>query len=128
MKIDLSDLNEIYLSANAGNLPNGVYPARLLKAEVHYSKAGNRQIVWDLAVRVPSSGRTVKTKKFSPLLPDNMYWVKLDLKKMGFVLRHVDELHDALEGMVGAMIEIEIDADDDHHSVLFIRMISGPGL
>jgi hypothetical protein len=128
MKIDLTDLNEIYLSANAGNLPNGVYPARLIKADVHYSKAGNRQIVWDLEVRIPATGQTVMTKKFSPLLPENMYWVKLDLKKVGVVLRHVGELHAALDGMVGAMIEIEVDADDDHHSVHFIRMISGPGL
>lgn len=45
MKIDLSDLNDIYMSIQARKVPNVVYPARLLKAEVQYSKLGEPDVI-----------------------------------------------------------------------------------
>ena len=128
MSIDLRDLNDIYLSAQAGNLPNGVYPAKLMKAEVQYSKAGNRQIVWDLEARIPATGSTALTKKFSPLNKEQMRWVKSDLKKLGVTLSDINALHDALEGLTGSMIEIQVESDTDYHNVDFIRLISRQGL
>ena len=66
MKIDLSDLNDIYMSIQARKVPNVVYPARLLKAEVQYSKLGEPDVIggmtpihvippicWDLRLALP---------------------------------------------------------------------------
>jgi hypothetical protein len=126
MSIDLSDLNDAYVVANGGRLPNGVYPAQLIKAEVQYSKAGNRQVVWDLNVKIPSTGRTVSTKKFSPLNLEQMYWLRSDLNKMGTTLGHINELHEALRRLSGVMIEIEVQTGTDYYNVDFGRLISRP--
>ncbi len=45
--IDLSDLNEAYhasQSISVATLPSGIFNARLVDAEISYSKDNNRQI------------------------------------------------------------------------------------
>ena len=127
MKIDLSDLNESYHASEsgyAGALPTGLYKARLINAEVTSSKNQNPQVKWILEAET-SNGELGTTMKFSPLLPQSMRFLRVDLETLGFVLGHINDLHVILPGLVGTMIEIEVqdNISTGLHRVDFIRKI-----
>lgn len=124
MKIDLSDLNEAYREVRGGKLPDGVYQAKLLKAEVCPSKAGRRQIVWEMQVQDQPPGRAILVRKYSQLHPGCMYWLDSDLKKLGITLDHINDLHQALRDLVGAAIEIDLETTGEYYTANFIRVLS----
>jgi uncharacterized protein (DUF3820 family) len=130
MKIDLSDLDESYQSSEsgyAGALPSGIYKARLISAEVSYSKNNNRQVKWFFEGEMPS-GELGHTMKFSPLLDKGFGYLKDDLRILGIVLGHLNEIHDILRDLVGSaiLIEVQDDISTGYHKVDFIKKLSGP--
>jgi hypothetical protein len=130
MKIDLSDLNESYHSATvgfAGALPNGIYKARLIDAEVGLSKNDNRQIKWLFEAETPS-GKLGTTMKFSPLMEKVVGYLKSDLELLGIYLNDLNKIHDVLPLLAGAVIVIEVEDDlsTGSHKVDFLKKVSGP--
>ena len=130
MKIDLSDLDESYQSSElgyAGALPSGIYKARLISAEVSYSKNNNRQVKWFFEGEM-ASGELGHTMKFSPLLDKGFAYLKDDLRMLGITLGHLNEIHDILRYLVGSMILIEVqdDISTGFHKVDFIKKLSDP--
>ena len=130
MKIDLSDLDESYQSSElgyAGALPGGIYKARLISAEVSYSKNNNRQVKWFFEGEMPS-GELGHTMKFSPLLDKGFAYLKDDLRMLGLTLGHLNEIHAILRDLVGSVILIEVqdDISTGYHKVDFLKQISGP--
>lgn len=123
MKIDLSDLNTAFKSVQGGRLSDGVYAAKLLKAEVCRSKADRRQIVWDLEVRDQSENRSAMVKKFSQLDSDSMFWVASDLATLGVTLGHINDLHETLRDLAGTTIEIGLESSGNYFVVSFIRVL-----
>jgi len=121
MSVDLSDLNDAYRAIQGGRLSDGVYPAKLVKAEVCRSKAGRRQIVWDLEVQDRTAKRVVPVKKYTQLHPGFMYWLDADLKKLGIALDHINDLHEVLRELAGSVIEIDLETSGDYYVVSFIR-------
>ncbi len=127
MRIDLSDLNASYHSAVVGYpgaLPNGIYRAELISAEITLSKNRNRQVQWVLRAEM-SSGELGTTMKFSPLIPQGLSFLQLDLLKLGVKLDDLNELHDVLPCLVGTRIMIEVQDDfySGFHKVDFLRRI-----
>lgn len=129
-EIDLSDLNESYQSSEsgyAGALPSGIYKARLISAEVSYSKNNNRQVKWFFEGEMPS-GELGHTMKFSPMLDKGFAYLKEDLRTLGIILGHLNEVHGVLRDLVGSVILIEVQEDlsTGYHKVDFLKRISGP--
>lgn len=130
MTIDLSDLNESYNSSEsifAGALPNGIYAARLINAEISYSKNDNRQIQWILEAEM-GCGKIGTTMKFSPLVERSIKYLKNDLETLGIFVNHLNDLHEILPNQIGCTIEIAIfdDISIGSHRVDFLKKISGP--
>jgi hypothetical protein len=110
MKTDLSDLNDAYNSSEsvyAGALPNGIYKARLIDAEVGLSKNDNRQIKWLFEAETPS-GKLGTTMKFSPLMEKVVGYLKSDLELLGIYLNDLNKIYDVLPLLAGAVIVIEV--------------------
>lgn len=124
--IDLSFLDEAYHESEgyAGSLPSGTYIARLVTAEITESKNLNPQIKWILEAEI-SPGNIGTTMKFSPLLPQSIFFLKKDLKILGIVLGPVNQLHNILPSLKGTIIEIEVEDDPENglHTVNFLRKI-----
>ncbi len=130
MPIDLSDLDESYQSSEsgyAGALPSGIYKARLISAEVSYSKNNNRQVKWFFEGEMPS-GELGHTMKFSPLLDKGFAYLKDDLRMLGITLGHLNEIHDILRDLIGSVILIEVqdDISTGFHKVDFLKQLSAP--
>jgi len=130
MKTDLSDLNDSYNSSEsvyAGALPNGIYKARLLYAEVGLSKNNNRQIKWLFEAETPS-GKLGTTMKFSPLMEKGVGYLKSDLELLGIYLNDLNKIYDILPLLAGAVIVIEVEDDlsSGFHKVDFLKKVSGP--
>jgi hypothetical protein len=130
MEINLSDLNESYRSSEsrfAGALPNGIYDARLVSAEISLSKNDNRQIQWIFEAEM-SSGKLGTTMKFSPLLERSIPYLRNDLEKLHIFIDDLNELHQIIPELIGSVIEIEVFDDNSigSHRVDFLKKVSGP--
>ena len=130
MKIDLSDLDESYRSAESGNmrsLPSGIHKAKLVDAQVIYSKNQNLQVKWDLKGVLPS-GKPGTAIIFSPLVDKGFGYLKDDLRTLGITLSHLNEIYDVLPHLVGTMILIEVqdDISTGYHKVDFLKKLSAP--
>jgi len=129
-EIDLSDLNETYRSSEstfAGALPNGIYDARLVSAEISLSKNNNRQIKWIFEGETPS-GKLGTTMKFSPLIERSIPYLRNDLEKLHIFVNDLNDLREILPELIGSVIEIEVFDDNSigSHRVDFLKKVSGP--
>jgi hypothetical protein len=123
---DLSDLNDAYLFARDGKLKSGKYTGTIIKARVQKSRAGNRQVVWDVRVEIPLTGFATVIKKFNPLTEKGMYWLHRDLTILGIVLPDLNHLPEALHSLTGTTVEVSYKAEGSYPSVSFNRVISVP--
>jgi hypothetical protein len=126
MDMDLTDLDDAYKTVAGGRLPDGVYPAKLIKAEVSLSKAGDRQVVWDLEVHDLATGRTIKVRKYSPLQPNSLFWLHADLTRLNVTLGSLNDLYQALQALEGATVQIDLkyDTKDGWYKPNFMRLVS----
>ncbi|MCX6779014.1 MAG: hypothetical protein NTU97_02175 [Candidatus Magasanikbacteria bacterium] len=114
--INLSDLNQAYRlseSKYARTLGSGTYYACILSAEISYSNDNNRQIEWHLETT------------FSPLTKKSMPYLQKELEILGIFINDLNELHEILPGLIGSIIEIEVDDDpiENYYRVDFLRKI-----
>ena len=128
MKINLEDLNEAYLSSQSAcvrTLPNGIFNALLIDAEISYSKNNIRQITWVFESEM-SSKRLGTATKVTQLSEMSMPYLKSDLETLGISVYDLNDLHEILPNLIGSIIEIEIHDDpvEDNYRVDFLRKIS----
>ncbi len=126
MDIDLSDLNGAYLSARGERFSDGIYPARLITAQVCRSKAGRRQVTWELEVMDNMTGRSILVKKYIQLTVGSVFWLHAELRKLGVTMENINDLHETLRGLAGSIIEIDLQSTGDWYTVEFIRLLSKP--
>jgi len=128
MKINLEDLNEAYLSSQSAcvrTLPNGIFNALLIDAEISYSKNNIRQITWVFESEM-SSKRLGTATKVTQLSEMSMPYLKSDLETLGISVYDLNDLHEILPNLIGSIIEIEIHDDpvEDYYRVDFIKKVS----
>jgi hypothetical protein len=128
MRINLSDLNESYhlsQSASVTTLPSGIFKGHLVDAEISYSKDNNRQIKWVFKAEMACKmfGTATKVSQLSEM---SMPYLKADLETLGISVYDLDDLHQILPGLIGAVVEIEVHDDpvEDNYRVDFIKKVS----
>lgn len=126
MQIDLSDLNDAYRALQAGRFSDGIYPARLVKAEVSLSKAGRRQVVWELEVQDVVSARSILVKKYSQIGNDSLTFLHSELDTLGVALDDLNDLHQATRDLTGKKVEIYLKDSGDWYGATFLRLIERP--
>ncbi len=103
---------------------NGRYYAILTDARVVCWKSDTRQVIWELEVRDLRTGNSAGITKYHTLERGLMRYLHQDLKRLGVVLETLGELHQALNGLIGATIEIDFAQGDPWDEVYFIRLIA----
>ncbi|MGO8877884.1 MAG: hypothetical protein ACLQMS_00020 [Desulfomonilaceae bacterium] len=126
--LDLSDLNEAYhlsQSASVATLPSGIFNARLVDAEIAYSKDNNRQIRWFLKAEM-ACNRFGTATKITQLSEMSMPYLKADLETLGISVYDLDDLYQILPDLIGSIVKIEVHDDpiEDNYRVSFLRKVS----
>lgn len=124
MSVNIDDLNEEYLSVSAEKPTNGRYYAILRDARMVCWKSDTRQVIWELEVRDLRTGNSTGITKYHTLERGLIRYLHQDLKRLGIVLGTLGELHQELNGLIGATIEIDFAQGDPWDEVYFIRLVS----
>ena len=118
--IDLSDLNSQLEAFIAPRFPDGIYQGRIIKASVRLSKAGKRQIVYELELRDPVTQRTIVANRYVQLDEGDLYWVFADFEILGISLTCMNDLHAALKRTVGTYVRIQLKDSDGWYFLNFV--------
>ena len=124
MSVNIDDLNEEYLSVSGEKPTNGRYYAILKDARVVCWKSDTRQVIWDLEVRDLRTNNSARIAKYHTLERGLIRYLHQDLRKLGIVLGEIGELHQELDKLIGATIEIDFAQGEPWDEVYFIRLVA----
>jgi hypothetical protein len=123
MFVPLEDLNEAVRCACDERPEDGIYQATIIQARIGYSKAGNRQIIWDLEFMNRQTKKPYQCQKYHSLESPWIDYVVRDLKKFRITLDHIQELPQVLMELTGSTVRIEYNQDGDWYNLRFISLI-----
>lgn len=126
--IDLTMFDDDFAEAEAPeyeDVPDGKYQARICRAALSESRAGDPMIKWDLAViSGPQEGRHVF--KNAVITRKAMPFIKADLIKLGLELGKISELERHLPELLDKTVEVVVKTRGEYRNVYFDKLISLP--
>lgn len=127
--IDLSAFDDDFEAAKVPDfeeVPDGKYQARINKAQLAESNAGDPMIKWDLVIiSGPQEGRHIF--KNAVITRKSMPFVKGDLTKLGLQLKRISDLPLHLSEALDKKLEVTVRTKGEYCNCYFNRLLSIPG-
>ena len=120
----LDDLNDAFKCAWDQRPPDGIYHAKVIKAQVGKSKEGNRQVRMDLKFTNPLTSRAYFVQKYHSLELEWIRYLAWDLDRISIPEFELGRLPEVLRKIIGATIEIDFRESGDWYDIDFIRLVS----
>lgn len=135
-QVNVSDLDDDFSAAdgNAGgdfeSLPDGSYQVVVDRVEIDWTKGKSpeRMFRWTFKVLVgPHTNR--KIWKTALLRPDLLKWLKSDVWKCGWQVKHLSELQRNLSKLLDTWLEIKLQTKEvdgkERQNVFITKLIDG---
>jgi hypothetical protein len=125
---DLTDLDDMSTFADtevpeSGDIPDGRFRAFVDKVEITRTKNDKRRLSWVLRIIGPTHiGRCLFTGHMLET-PDNLKWLKRDLKTLGISLGSWSELPQRLNEFLDMVIEVQVKNKGEHCNAYFRKRI-----
>jgi len=126
--IDLSAFDDDFEAAEAPDfeeVPDGKYQARINKAQLAESSAGDPMIKWDLVV-ISGAHEGRHIFKNSVITRKSMPFVKGDLTKLGLQLQRISDLPKRLPDLLDKKLEVTVREKGEYRNVYFNRVLAIP--
>ena len=114
-----------------GSVPDGRYVAKVNECYLKKSTTGNLMLKWVLGVVGGDHAGAVLYRQNMMQTPENMKWLKIDLKVAGVEMKKASELEGNLEKLIGVFLEIKKTTKGEFENIYFVRRIPAdkvPGL
>jgi hypothetical protein len=107
-----------------GAVPDGRYIAKVKEAYLKRSESsGNLMLKWVLEIIGGEYAHTKVYRQNMMQTPDNMKWLKIDLKCAGVELKKASELEAALPRLLDIFLEIKKVTKGEFENIYFVRQI-----
>lgn len=130
LRIDLSSLDEAFAQAPVpapAPVPDGTYTVEVETVELRQTRSTARPMLcWTLRVLAPRFAAGRRLWRNQVIGPQNLGWLKKDLRLCGLELAKLSDLPERLATLTGIVIEIAKHTRGDFESVTFRRRASAP--
>jgi hypothetical protein len=129
-RIDLSSLDKDFAEARIpvpAPLPDGTYIVEVETVELRETRGTARPMLcWTLRVLAPSVVAGRRLWRNQVLGPQNLGWLKKDLRLCGLEIAKLSELPQHLDSLAGVTLQISKHTRGDYDAIAFRRRAAAP--